>query len=169
MKLSYLKVLSAVCALVLLIAVPVFSEDASSTKTPAPAKEAPAATPVATPAASPVAVPVTAPVPEAMPQAKETAIYGEVQTIDAAANILAVQYYDYDSDSEKTSDISINVDTKLENVSTLGDVKKGDWVDVSYTVIDAKNVAKSIVVEKEDTTAAEGTSSAVATDTETEQ
>jgi len=141
MRSSHLKVFSAVCALALLIAVPVFSEDAGSTSAPAPAKE------------TPVAAPAAAPVPEALPQAKETAIYGEVQSVDAAVNTLAVQYYDYDSDSEKTSDIAISVDTKLENAPTLGDIKKGDWVDVTYIVKDGKNVAKVVTVEKEETPA----------------
>jgi hypothetical protein len=41
-------------------------------------------------------------------------------------------------------------DSKLENVSSLGDVKKGDWVDVTYVVKDGKNEAKIVTVEKEE-------------------
>jgi len=68
---------------------------------------------------------------------------------------LAVQYYDYDSDSEKTADIAVNADTKLENASALGDVKKGDWVDVTYVIKDGKKAASLVTVEKEEAPASE--------------
>ena len=133
MKLSHLKVFLAACILVSLISIPAFSQDAG--KAPAQAQEAPVPTPVT----------------DAASQAKEIAIYGEVQSADLSANILSVQYYDYDSDSEKTAAIAFYSDTKLENASTLGDIKKGDWVDVTYVVKDGKSVAKIVTVEKEET------------------
>lgn len=89
--------------------------------------------------------------PAATPQDKEIAIYGEVQSANSQSGVLAVQYYDYDSDSEKTADIVIGSDTKLENASAIGDIKKGDWVDVTYVVKDGKNAAKVVTVEKEET------------------
>jgi hypothetical protein len=86
----------------------------------------------------------------AVPQAKEIAIYGEVQAVNATANTLSVQYYDYDSDSEKTVEVSVAADTKMENAKSASDVKKGDWVDVTYIVSGGKNLAKTVSVEKEE-------------------
>ena len=91
-----------------------------------------------------------APAAPAAPQAKEIAIYGEVQAVNAVANTLSIQYYDYDSDSEKTTEVVVGADTKLENAKTVSDVKKGDWVDVTYSVSDGKNMAKTVSVEKEE-------------------
>ena len=101
------------------------------------------------PKAAPAA-PATAPAPAA--QAKEIAIYGEVQAVDTAAGTISVQYYDYDSDSEKTAVIGVVKETVMENAKVVGDVKKGDWVDVTYTVADGKNTAKMVSVEKEEPT-----------------
>lgn len=133
MRLSHHKAFLAACMLVSLIAIPAFSQDAGNT---APA-EAPA--------------PAPAPITDFTPTVKEIAIYGEVQAVDASANNLSVQYYDYDSDSEKTAEIAINTDTKLENVLAIGDIKKGDWVDVTYIAKDGGNAAKVVTVEKEET------------------
>ena len=99
--------------------------------------------------------------PAATPQSKETAIYGEVQAVNIALNTFSVQYYDYDSDSEKTAEIVIGKDAKMENVKALGDIKKGDWVDVTYTVLDGHNTARMVSVEKEEL-ATEPTSAAAA-------
>ena len=82
--------------------------------------------------------------------AKEIAIYGEVQNVNVSATTVSVQYYDYDSDAEKTTEIVAGGNAKLENVKTIADIKKGDWVDVTYTVVDGKNVASLISVEKEE-------------------
>jgi len=114
------------------------------------------------PAAAVAEAPESAPAPEA-PQTKEIAIYGEVQSVDAAAGSIAIQYYDYDSDSEKTATVMVDKDSKIENAGSLGDIKKGDWADVTYTVKDGNNAAKVITVEKEETPATEQASPAAAT------
>jgi len=80
----------------------------------------------------------------------ELSIYGEVQSVNTAANTVTVQYYDYDSDEEKSMEISSDAGTKLENVTALGDINKADWVDVTYVVSGGKNIAQLISVEKED-------------------
>lgn len=108
------------------------------------------------PAAQPAPAP-SAPEAPAAPAASELSIYGEVQAVDSAANSLGVQYYDYDSDEEKEITISLDKDTKIENAANISEVKKGDWVDVSYAVKDGKNLAKSIVVEKEEAISSEDT------------
>jgi len=107
--------------------------------------------------------PAQAPAP-ASPAAKEIAIYGEVQAVNVAGNTLSVQYYDYDSDSEKTAEIGVGKDTKMENAKVLGDIKKGDWVDVTYTAVDGKNVAKVVSVEKEEPTTEAPAGTAAATE-----
>ena len=131
------KVVLLVAVMVSLLAISGYSQENTAVKTAAPA------------------IP-DAPVPDAAPQVKEIAIYGEVQSVDAAKEILVAQYYDYDSDSEKTSEIAVNSQVKFENASDLGGIKKGDWVDVTYIVKDGKNVAKVITVEKEELPSTEG-------------
>jgi len=86
----------------------------------------------------------------AQPAVDELSIYGEVQAADAAAGTVAVQYYDYDADEEKTISISCDPATKFENAASVADMKKGDWTDVTYILKDGKAVAKSVVVEKEE-------------------
>ncbi len=103
-----------------------------------------------TPAFSQGGTPPSAAAAKEADQPKELSIYGEVQSVKAASNSIAVQYYDYDNDEEKTVEIILNKDTKMENAATLNDVKTNDWVDVTYKIIDGKNVAGSIVVEKEE-------------------
>jgi len=134
-------------ALVALLIVPAFSQETEQTAAPAETatmsqEEAPAAAEAA--ASAPVAA-----APEAA-QPKDVSIYGEVLVVNAAANMLSVQYYDYDSDEERTVELSMGADTKLENAASLNDVKKGDWVDAVYTSAGGKNAAKSVMVEKEE-------------------
>jgi hypothetical protein len=96
------------------------------------------------------AAPVKEDVDAAM-KSEELSIYGEVQSSDATApGSLTVQYYDYDTDEEKTIAIALDANTKIENAGSVADIKKGDWADISYVVSDGKSVAKSIIVEKEE-------------------
>ncbi|MDD3905809.1 MAG: hypothetical protein PHS46_04650 [Candidatus Omnitrophica bacterium] len=83
-------------------------------------------------------------------QPQEMAIYGEVKTVNTAADSITVQYYDYDSDEEKIIEIAIDGTTKIENASTVNDIKQGNWTDVIYSVVDGKNIARSVIVEKEE-------------------
>ena len=114
-------------------------------------------------AAAEAEAPAPAPAPGA-PQAKEIAIYGEVQAVDAAAGSIAIQYYDYDSDSEKTATVMVGKDAKIENAGALSDIKKGDWADVTYAVKDGNNAAKVITVEKEEAPTTEQASPASETE-----
>lgn len=90
------------------------------------------------------------PVKEETSHPKEISIYGEVQAVNAAASSMTVQYYDYDSDEERAVEIVTDAASKIENAAMLNDIKQGDWVDVTYLVKDSKNIAQSIVVEKEE-------------------
>lgn len=83
-------------------------------------------------------------------QSKEASIYGEVKSVDAVAGTISVQYYDYDSDEERTADIAVGSTTKVENVPAIGDIKQGDWVDVTYNTTGGKGLATFVSVEKEE-------------------
>ncbi len=82
--------------------------------------------------------------------ADETSIYGEVQSVTLSSGSITVQYYDYAADEEKLVEITTGTETKIENVSSLADVKAGDWVDVTYIAKDAGKMAKSVFVEKDE-------------------
>ena len=97
---------------------------------------------------------VTAPAATAMP-AQEISIYGEVKAVNPAVSSVTVQYYDYDSDEEKSIEITADSNTKMENAAAITDVKQGNWADVIYTTAGDKNIAKSIIVEKEEEAPAE--------------
>ena len=87
---------------------------------------------------------------EAAAKTNEISIYGEVQAVNVQAASISVQYYDYDNDEEKTLEVSLDKDSRLENVKAIGEVKKGDWVDVTYSVSGGKNTAKVVSVETEE-------------------
>ena len=82
---------------------------------------------------------------------EEISIYGEIKSVNVAANSITVKYYDYDSDNEKSVEITADNNTKMEGVPAISDIKQGNWADINYTVVNGKNIAKSIVVEKDDT------------------
>lgn len=88
-------------------------------------------------------------------QPKDQSIYGEVRAVDVAANSMTVQYYDYDTDEEKSIVLSLGADARIENASGLGSIRKGDWADITYLEQNGKNMAKSIIVEKEEEIPAE--------------
>ena len=84
---------------------------------------------------------------------KELSIYGEVQNVNLQASSMAVQYYDYDNDEEKTLEVTVDKDSGLENVKAINEIKKGDWVDVTYAVTGGKNIAQNISVDTEEVSA----------------
>ena len=81
---------------------------------------------------------------------EEISIYGEIKAVNQAASSIMVQYYDYDSDQEKSIEITADTNTKIENAATITNIKQDSWADVIYAIINGKTIAKSIVVEKED-------------------
>jgi len=135
---------------------PAFSQQEKVPAATAPAEETPAAP--AAPAAPavpavPVAAPAAAVVPSAAPATAPTtdiAIYGEVQSINATASSMAVLCYDEETYEEKSIDLLVDKDTKLENAKALADIKEGDWVDATYVTKEGKNKATSVKVEKEE-------------------
>jgi hypothetical protein len=142
---KYFVCIAVISAAMALSAMPAFSQGPQ-----APAKDATA--PAQGTQAAAVQAPAGSPA-EAAVKTNELSIYGEVQAVNVQAASLSVQYYDYDNDEEKTMEISLDKDSRLENVKAIGEVKKGDWVDAAYTVTGGKNIAKMISVETEDLSA----------------
>jgi hypothetical protein len=100
---------------------------------------------------APVSTEAAAPAPVATPvQPQEVSIYGEVKSVNVVTSSMTIQYYDYDSDEEKSIEITTDGTTKMENAAAISDVKQGNWADVIYSVANGKNIAKSIIVEKEE-------------------
>lgn len=109
----------------------------------------------AMPATAGEAVAVAEATKAAISQPKDQTIYGEVQAVNAPSSTMTVQFYDYDTDEEKSIELSVAGDTKIENAPGLGSIKKGDWADITYMTQNSKNMAKSIIVEKEEEVPAE--------------
>jgi len=152
----------AVVLIVSLFTLPAFSQEEKTPAVKAPAASAPAPTASAPAPTAPAPAPAVAetapakapemppaPAPAAAPM-KELSIYGEVKTVNSPAGSMTVQYYDYDSDEEKSIDVIADKDTKFENVANVGEIKQGDWIDATYAAKDNQNIAKSIIVEKEE-------------------
>ena len=131
---NYVFILAALT--IILAAVPLFSEE-NKTDAVTLSREGASAAPAAALEALPA-------------QPKELAIYGEIQSINTASNSISIQYYDYESDEEKTVDVIINPETKMENANALNDIKAGDWADVTCALSGGKNIAKSVALEKEE-------------------
>ena len=140
---KYFVCIAVISAIMALLPISAFSEDPQ-----APAKDDTTGAQGAQSAT--VQTPVGSPPVEAAAKTNELSIYGEVQTVNVQAASISVQYYDYDNDEEKTLEVSLDKDSKLENVKAINEVKKGDWVDVTYTVIGGKNTAKTVSVETEE-------------------
>jgi len=92
----------------------------------------------------------TPPVQSIPVSSQELSMYGEVKSVNAKANSISIQYYDYDSDSEMTAEITLNAQSKIENAASLNDIKEGDWLDLTYEKMEGKNVARIIRVEKDE-------------------
>ena len=75
-------------------------------------------------------------------------VWGEVKSVDPALSTATVIYMDYQTDEEKDLVLEVNAQTKFEGVEDLGALKVGDTAGIDYTIIDGKNIAKNISVEK---------------------
>ena len=74
---------------------------------------------------------------------------GTVVSVDLENKTLLVKYLDYETDSEKEINITVNDKTTLENVHSLEEIKPEDTVSIDYMVnADGKNIAKNIGLER---------------------
>jgi len=124
---KYFVCLSVTWAVITVLTIPAFSQNA--TQAPAKKNSVPA---------------------EEAAKPKELFVYGEVQAVNARTASMTVQYYDYDSDEEKTLEVALNKDSRLENVKSIDEIKKGDWVDITCIASLGKKIALNVIVEKED-------------------
>lgn len=72
--------------------------------------------------------------------------WGEVSSV--SSDKIVVKEYDYETDKE--IEVTYEVDPKAEfkGVGSLKDVSVGDAVEIEYSVVDSKKVAKIIDVER---------------------
>ncbi len=104
------------------------------------------------------AAPVTAeepklPVPALSAGEAETTqwLWGQVISVDPANNKLLLNYLDYENDTEKQLEITVNEKTKYTNFQALVDLKPQDAVSLDYAInTEGKPVAKGINLEKPD-------------------
>ena len=137
-----MKEMRSICLLMIALFIMLSASSAFSQPDQAPASDKPAQGAVSTAQQDSGA--------DAAQAVKELSIYGEVQAVNESASSMSVQYYDYDTDEEKTAEVVVGKETKMENAAAVTDIKKGDWVDVTYTLTGGKNIAKSVIVEKEE-------------------
>ena len=89
-------------------------------------------------------------VPEVQAEEDAQWVWGEVVSVDAAANTVVVKYLDYETDQEKDISVSVDAKTTYENASALSDIKVKDTLSIDYVTVNGKNIAKNISVEKPD-------------------
>ncbi len=76
-------------------------------------------------------------------------IWGEVVSVDVAANKVLVKYLDYETDTEKEINIAVDDKTTYENVKSVDEIKPQDTLSIDYIINpDGRNIAKNISIEK---------------------
>lgn len=76
-------------------------------------------------------------------------IWGDAVSIDTAAKTVLVKYLDYETDTEKEINISVDDKTAYENVKSIDEIKLQDTLSVDYIISpEGKNIAKNISVER---------------------
>ena len=79
-------------------------------------------------------------------------IWGEVIKADAPNKTITIKYLDYETDQEKEAEISADSATTYENIKSLEEVGPKDTLSIDYMVVDGKNIAKNISLEKPEST-----------------
>ncbi|RJO65119.1 MAG: hypothetical protein C4540_02225 [Candidatus Omnitrophota bacterium] len=75
-------------------------------------------------------------------------ILGKVVLLDPANNSVTVHYVDYDTNSEQDLVFVTDEKTTYENAQSLVDLKPNDNVSIDYRIVDGKNIARVIGIEK---------------------
>ena len=96
-------------------------------------------------------------------------VWGEVVSVDAAAKKLTLKYLDYEADQEKTIVLDANDNTVFENAKSLDELKEKDTLSVDYLIVDSKNIAKNVSLEKLDEVVPEAVSATENTSAESAQ
>ena len=76
-------------------------------------------------------------------------VWGEVISSDPQNKEITINYFDYETDTEKELKLTIDERTRYENVNSLNDLKLHDTISVDYILsTDGKYTARNISVEK---------------------
>ncbi len=82
-------------------------------------------------------------------------VWGEITALDTQNKEVTINYFDYETDTEKELKLGMNDNTKYENINSLNDLKLHDTISVDYVLgADGKYVARNISVEKPEESAA---------------
>lgn len=81
-------------------------------------------------------------------EGQKISVYGEIKAVNNAGNSLIVECYNDKNDTKKTVEIERNDGTRVEWELGLDGIKQGYWADIDYVVVNGKNIAKLIIVEK---------------------
>ncbi|MEW6074902.1 MAG: hypothetical protein AB1530_01200 [Candidatus Omnitrophota bacterium] len=75
-------------------------------------------------------------------------ILGKVVLLDVANNSLTVHYVDYDTNSEEDIVFITDQNTIYENAQSLAGLKPNDTVSIDYRIVDGKNIARVVGIER---------------------
>jgi len=79
-------------------------------------------------------------------------VWGEVIGVDAPGKTLTLKYLDYETDQEKEIALAVEDSTTYDNVKSLEEIRLKDNLSIDYVSKDGKNIAKSISLEKSEST-----------------
>lgn len=88
-------------------------------------------------------------------EGQKISIYGEIKSVNSTGNSITVECYNDKNDTQKTVEIEKNDSTRVEWELGLDGIKQGYWADIDYVVMNGKNVAKLIIVEKKESAGTE--------------
>jgi hypothetical protein len=94
--------------------------------------------------------------------------WGEVVSLDVVGKSLAIKYLDFESDQEKELPISIDESTTFESFKSLDELKIKDALSIDYIVVEGKNIAKNISLEKPESAAESAVTNQASGDTNAE-
>ncbi len=89
-------------------------------------------------------------------------LWGEVSYLDIPNNKITINYFDYETDSEKSEKVSVDGNTKYENIKSLNEIKLNDAISIDYTISpDGRHIAKNIRIERPEEVSALAVSASV--------
>ncbi len=82
-------------------------------------------------------------------------VWGEITALDPQNKEVTINYFDYETDTEKELKLSMSDNTRYENINSINDLKLHDTISVDYILgADGKYTARNISVEKPEEPAA---------------
>ncbi|MBP7056343.1 MAG: hypothetical protein KBB52_05790 [Candidatus Omnitrophica bacterium] len=80
---------------------------------------------------------------------QKASIYGEIVSVNKTADQMIVEYADYRNNDKKIILIERDNNTEIKWKEGLKGIERGYFADVDYVVESGKNIAKTIIIEKE--------------------